>query len=253
MSRFSPFILSAVACLSLGADPAGRISGKAVDAAGKPIPSGNTATIQLSGAELFNQAVALYNDRKYAEALPLIEAAYKSLKTSCESLPAEKRPELEAQVAQVERVLGITLFEVGRQREAEPHFKAALVRNAKDQRVLDCLISLSKAKGDNASASAYQAALDALAGPRPDLAYNQGIDAYNKGDLAGAKPFFQQAIQADTSFAEAYYMLAMCEFAENNLKATKRNFMKYLEVAPKGKRAEEVKAMLGDPSLKGVK
>ncbi|MBP1627059.1 MAG: hypothetical protein H6Q00_1534 [Holophagaceae bacterium] len=341
MSRMLSALLGATICLTLAADTTGRITGKVLDKAGKPVPNATivlkrtdiswTKTLKVSGngtfqqvglepkefditasaegfapltihlkiplgdtlnqdfclmkpedvraaapqgapqpsgdkavigADAFNQAVVLYNDKNYTAALPLVESAFSNLKESLELLPAEKKPELESQVAQVERVYGVVLFEVGRQDaarqtelwgQAEPRLKAALARNPKDQRVLDALITTSKAKGDTEAATTYQASLDALIGPRPELAFNQGVETYNKGDMAAAKPFFLKAIQVDPNFAEAYYMLAMCEFAGNNLKATKQNFKKYLEVAPKGKHAEEVKAMLEDPSLKGIK
>ena len=61
---------------------------------------------------------------------------------------------------------------------------------------------------------------------------------------AEAKPFLQKAIAIKADYAEAYYLLAMCEFAEMNLKGTKTNLQKYLEHDPAGKHAAEVKAMV---------
>ena len=48
-------------------------------------------------------------------------------------------------------------------------------------------------------------------------------------------------------------MLAMVEFAENNLRGTKQHLQKYLELAPTGKNAGTAKEMLRDPSLKNIK
>jgi len=235
---------------------------EALASAPKTTVADPSAEKSLAGTQAFNQAVAFYNDKNYLEALPLTELAYKNLKESYELLPAEGKPTLAPQLTQVERVHGVVLFEVGKEDEArqkelwakaEPLLSAAFEKNPKDQRALDSLITISKAKGDAEATKKYESAMDVLIGPRPDLAYNQGVDLYNKGNMAGAKPFFQKTLQVDPTFAEAYYLLAMCDFAENNLKATKVHLQKYIEVAPKGKHAEEVKAMLDDPSLKRIK
>ena len=45
----------------------------------------------------------------------------------------------------------------------------------------------------------------------------------------------------------------MVEFGENNLKGTKHNLQKYLELAPAGKNSATAKEMLKDPSLKNIK
>jgi hypothetical protein len=45
----------------------------------------------------------------------------------------------------------------------------------------------------------------------------------------------------------------MVEYANMNLKGTKLHFLKYLELAPTGDKAAEIKEMLKDPSLKNIK
>ena len=55
------------------------------------------------------------------------------------------------------------------------------------------------------------------------------------------------------TYAEAHFLLAMVEFGDNNLRGTKQNLEKYVELAPKGKNADTAREMLKDPSLKKVK
>jgi cytochrome c-type biogenesis protein CcmH/NrfG len=62
-----------------------------------------------------------------------------------------------------------------------------------------------------------------------------------------------KALEVDPKYAEAHYLLAMVEFGENNLKGTKHNLQKYLELAPAGKNSATAKEMLKDPSLKNIK
>nr|WP_320131024.1 carboxypeptidase regulatory-like domain-containing protein [uncultured Holophaga sp.] len=232
-----------------------RATGVQVSEEAKP----NKAAI---GADAFNAAVAAIQRQAYAEALPKMEVAYQNLKEAREELPEDKRAQADQSFAQAERVYGVVLFETGRtdasrQAElwsrAETPLKAALARDGKDQVTLNALATILKAKGDEAEAARYQAALDALVGPRPEKAYDQGVEAYNNGNMAKAKTFFKKALEVDPKFADAYYLLAMCDYAENNLRSTKQNFQKYLQYAPSGKHAGEVRAMLDDPSLKSIR
>ncbi|OQA30105.1 MAG: hypothetical protein BWY56_02572 [Acidobacteria bacterium ADurb.Bin340] len=71
--------------------------------------------------------------------------------------------------------------------------------------------------------------------------------------MKDARPFLLSTLDIDPKYADAFYLLAMCDYAEMNLKGAKQNLMKYLEIAPTGKNADTAKAMLADPSLKNIK
>ncbi len=238
-------------------------SGEAVKSGKAMVPADLSAAAEAKGLESFNQAVGFYNEKHFAEALPLFESAAKDLNDSLvKTTDAVAKAEMEKKLTTVERPFAFTLMEVAKMDEAkrveytakaEPMLIKAFERNPKDQNTLVYLLELCSAKQDVEGTKKYQAALDALVGPRPELAYNQGVELYNANKLSEAKPFLQKAITIKAEFAEAYYLLAMCEYAEMNLKGTKTNFQKYLELAPTGKHAAEVKAMLADPSLKNVK
>lgn len=231
-------------------------------AAGVPVVD-PSALAENTGLKTFNQAVVAFNEKRFTDALPLFETALSSMKESLEKSADETaKAETLKKVATMERPAAITMIEVGKvtpERKAELFAKAepmllhALERDPKDQASLMFLVELAKAKNDVEGEKKYQATLDALIGPRPELAYNQGVELYNAGKLAEAKPFFQKAITIKVEYAEAYYLLAMCEFAEMNLKGTKVNLQKYLELSPTGKHAGEVKEMLKAPELKNVK
>lgn len=209
----------------------------------------------MSGSLSFNAAVEFYNQQKYAEALPPIEKAVTDLK---EALATQKEGDskktLEEQLPTAERVYGICLFEVGKadpekkdlMLKAEPYLAGAYARNPKDQRLLVDLLEVSKAKGDAAATKKYQEALDALLGPRPELAYNDGVTAFNAGDFKAAKTAVDKAIGMDPKFADSYWLLGVVDFSLNDLKGAKEAFKKYLEIAPTGKKAGEVKDFLRD-------
>lgn len=229
------------------------------------------AVAENAGLQAFNDGVTQFNAKAFTEALPNFETAYKHLSESIAKTKASSKGEIEKQGAQteqekkfatVERVYGFTLAEVAkidpdRQTElnqrALPLLKAALARDPKDQNALIYLVEALRTLGETAEADKYQAELDKLIGPNPGVIYNQAVEAFNAGKMKEARPFLQKVLQIDPKFAEAYYLLAMCDYADMNLKSTKQNLQKYLEVAPNGKNAAEAQAMLADPSLKNIK
>ena len=211
--------------------------------------------LDAEGRTAFNLAIPLYNEGKFAQAIPLVEKAYKTLLEAMEKLKDEKiKAELSPEILKVERVLGICLSQGGvKKEEGEPYLLKALERNPKDERVIAGLIETSKAKGNKAAEEKYAGMLEAIQGPSPSTSYNKGVEAFNAGHSKEAKAHWLKTLEISPTFADAHYMLAMVEFGENNLKGTKSHLQKYLELAPAGKNAETAKEMLKDPSLKNIK
>ena len=214
------------------------------------------------GTEAFNQAVGLYNDKKYTEAQPLLENAQVKFQESIQKTKEEEaKATLRSTLVKIDRVLGIVLSEnfssnLGSPElasKALPLLEKAFERKADDGQVLLALVNLAKAKKDAELQKKYQPLLDKLIGPRPEAPYNDAVAAFNAGDMKTAKANLQKAIGTDPKFADSYYLLGMVEYSTNNLKGTKEAFLKYLEIAPTGKKAGEVKEMLNDPSLKKIK
>ena len=213
------------------------------------------AGLDAEGRDAFNQAIPLYNEGKFEEALPLVEKAHKTLTEALEKLKDDQaKAELAPEITKVERVLGICMAQAGlKKEEGEPFLLKALERNGKDERVIAALIETSKAKGDKAAEQKYTGMLEAIQGPNPDLIYNKGVEAFNAGKTKEAKGHLLKALEVDPKYAEAHYLLAMVEFGENNLRGTKSNLLKYIELAPSGKNAATAREMLKDPSLKNIK
>jgi tetratricopeptide (TPR) repeat protein len=211
--------------------------------------------LNIDGRNSFNLAIPLYNEGNYAEAIPFVEKAYKSLTEAKDKLKDEDaKAELAPELNKIERVLGICIAQAGEKKEdAEPYLLKALARNPKDERVVMGLIATSKAKGDKAAEAKYSADLETIIGPNPDLIYNKGVEAFNAGRSKEAKTHWLKALEVAPTYAEAHFMLAMVEFGDNNLKGTKQHLEKYLELAPTGKNAATAKEMLKDPSLKKIK
>ena len=213
------------------------------------------AALNAEGRDAFNLAIPLYNESKFGEALPLVEKAHKALLEAVGKMKDEKeKAELGPELLKVERVLGICTAQAGTATDAAlPYLLKALERNPKDQPVIAGLIAASKAKGDTAGEQKYTALLETLTGPNPDTIYNKGVEAFNNGNTKEAKVQFLKTLQVAPTYAEAHFLLAMVEFGDNNLRGTKQNLEKYVELAPKGKNADTAREMLKDPSLKKVK
>jgi len=218
-------------------------------------PEDPGAAMDSEGRDAFNQAIPLYNEGKFEEALPQVEKAYKTLTEAKEKLKDEQaKADLAPELLKVERVLGICIARAGAdKKDAEPYLLKALERNPKDELVLHSLVEVSNAKADKVAEQKYRDILETLHGPNPDVAYNKGVEAFNAGNSKEAKAHWLRALEIAPTYAEAHYMLAMVDFGDNNLKGTKQHLQKYLELAPNGKNAGTAKEMLKDPALKNIK
>lgn len=229
---------------------------------GKAIVDDAGVKAENEAAEAANQAFALYKDKKYVEAQPLLETAQIKFKESIEKTKeAEAKAALEENLVTAERVLGIVLahnFAADASKpelaaKAQPLLERTLAKKADDTFALAAIVELARAKKDADLEKKYRGALDKLVGPKPEQAYNDAVAAFNAGKAKEAKDSLLKAIQIDPKFSESYYLLGMVEYGNNNLKACKEALLKYLELDPNGKKAGEVKEMLNDPSLKKIK
>lgn len=242
---------------------------KAGEAAPGPEGPGKAVVVEDPGAgpynaavEAFGQAAAEYKDRKYNEALPLLEVAYQSAQ---ESIALAKNAELKADAEKalilIERPYAVAMAEVGLAREskrdllpkATPILEKIVLAgsvdgkaNPKEGHLISLLAKIGKVNGNKDMEKKYQTMLDVIVGPQPELPYNEGVNAFNAGNNKAAREHVMKAIDVDPKFAESYWLLGILDYADGKVAAAKANFKKYLELAPSGAKAGDVRAMLAE-------
>jgi Flp pilus assembly protein TadD len=212
-----------------------------------PAADDPAAQADAEARKAFNDvAMPLVQSGKYAEAVPVLGKAYADMTTALPNIkdPATKEELEKTVLPSVEKTYGLALFQAGKKEEAVPLLEKVIVREPKNKNILTALVQGYGAKGDKANEAKYQALLDAETGPRADAAYNKGVEAFNKGRYKEAKDQLGKALEIDPNFADAHYLLGLVDANGGNMAGVKSHFRKYLELAPTGSHAAEVKEML---------
>lgn len=129
--------------------------------------------------------------------------------------------------------LAIVLVQEKRYAEAAAEAEIVLAADAKSEKALRVAVEAYKNLGDKEKLAFYQAALGSVdpVTAAADL-YNQGVNAYNAGDMKKALPFFVQSAEKNAEFPKVFYMIAMC-YASESKNALAREFMeKFIAKAP---------------------
>lgn len=93
-----------------------------------------------------------------------------------------------------------------------------------------------------------EAVLETMQSVNPEKAgknmFNHAADLYNAGNIAEAKPIFEQIIAVDPGQARAHYMLGMCYVNEGDNEKAKAELGKFIELAPNDPDAALAKEMM---------
>lgn len=231
-----------------GDAPAPQAAAKAQAAAEDP-----AAKADADAREAFNGAVPFLKAGQKDQALPLLKQAYEKITFASDTMAADPLAD-EARKAdtlsiypQIARLYGTTLVDCGKKDEAIPVLAKVIDLAPADManaRPIKDLVDIYAEKKDAGNKAKYQALLDKLVGPDSSTEYNAGADAFNAGKMQQAKAHLAKAIQIDPKFPDSYYLLGIVEYALQNPSSSKANLKKYLELAPSGKHAQDVKQML---------
>ena len=119
-----------------------------------------------------------------------------------------------------------------------------LETHPEDVRALQLIADLLGREGREEEAQTYLDRIPESAELPPDMLLNQGIRFYNDGELDQAIENFDRVIAQDPEHPDAYYYRGLAKLGKEELAAAKIDLAKYMELAPEGPYAAEVKEFL---------
>lgn len=116
--------------------------------------------------------------------------------------------------------------------EAAAEAEKVLAVEPKNERAVRVAVDAYKALGNKEKQATYVALLSTL-DPKVGAVdtFNQGVVAYNAGDMGKARGFFEQSAAANPDYAKVYYMLGMCYVSEGSNAKAKEAIEKFIAKA----------------------
>jgi tetratricopeptide (TPR) repeat protein len=147
-------------------------------------------------------------------------------------------------LAQAWKVISQLAYERKDYAKALSSGRKLLELDAKDNDLYGILMDSAAKTGDNAAALDYKKKFVAANADNPEVNYNAGVESYTAGDYNGATASFAKAVQLKPDMANAYFWMGMSEYNQKSYGASRRDFQKYLDLAPQGDQADNAKKML---------
>jgi len=176
----------------------------------------------------FKKGGSFIQEKKYEKAL---EALKKSIS-------------LDDNIFESHYFIAVVYYELGKYKEAiEPLLKVITLKEeyAKAYRLL---AAVHEKLGNKQESDKYTKLAQEKGGKTAIETYNEGILAFNAGDIDNAIKSFEKAIKLDEKFAKAYYQLGMSYLNKGVNDKAIACFKKYLELNPDGKDTETAKSII---------
>ena len=110
------------------------------------------------------------------------------------------------------------------------------------------MTNAAEKSGDKKAAAEWRKKYDEANPDSPEILYNKGVEAYNKGKMKDAEAALIKALEAKPDLAMGHFLLGMVSFNLNKKPEAKEHLQKYLDLDPNGKEAATAKELL--PLLK---
>jgi tetratricopeptide (TPR) repeat protein len=202
----------------------------------KKISELDTSGLQSTDLGLIQQANDLYDERKYDEALTLLQ---EFLTNNPTAYPTHIN-------------IGDCYKEMGEYEKAEEHYTLALEAAKTDEKMGEEMTAKAMAaigdiylkKGDFESAQSYFEQSIELLPENETLAYNVGEIYFANQKLDEAIRYYGIAIQIKPDWGPPYYRRGLVYVSKTDYQSAKEDFQKFLEVDPNSELAQTVKNML---------
>lgn len=186
------------------------------------------ASPQTRAIDAFNQAATFIREKKYDEA----------------TAELNKSITLDNTIYQAYYYLGVIYFEQGKFQEAIEPLTKATTLNPGYANSYRLLAAVYEKLGDKAQAEKFTKLAQEKGGKTAPDAYNEGIAAFNAGDMDKAIQAFDEALKLDEKFSPAYYQLGLSYVNKGENEKAVAAFKKYLELKPDGEEAETARSII---------
>ncbi len=106
------------------------------------------------------------------------------------------------------------------------------------------MANAAEKSGDKKAAAEWQKKYEETNADAPEVLYNKGVEAYNKGKMKDAEAALSKAVEAKPDLAMGHFLLGMVSFNLNKKAAAREHLQKYLDLEPNGKEAATAKELL---------
>ncbi|HKF42192.1 MAG TPA: tetratricopeptide repeat protein [Thermoanaerobaculia bacterium] len=180
----------------------------------------------------------------YNEAVDALNAGNKSVGEAKLKEAVAKNPDL----PQAWNALAVVAYENKDWAHALEYGQKAVDLDPSMTQLYGMLTDAAEKGGDKKAAAEWRKKYEEVNADSPDILYNKGVEAYNKGKMKDAEAALSKALEAKPDHAMGHYLLGMVYFNQNKKAPAKEHFEKYLQLDPNGKEASTVKELL--PLLK---
>lgn len=187
-----------------------------------------TGNSQAQAIDVFNQAANLIREKKYDEAAAALN----------------KSIALDNTVYQAFYYLGVVYFEQGKFQEAVEPLTKAITLNPGYVNSYRLLAVVHDKLGDKTQVEKYTKLAQEKGGKTAPDAYNEGVAAFNVGDMDKAIQAFDEALKLDEKFSPAYFQLGLSYVNKGDNEKAVAAFRKYLELKPDGEEAETARSII---------
>ena len=182
----------------------------------------------LQAVNRFNKAVLLIKKDDLAGAVPLLQEAIQS------------KPDMH----QAHLELGHVFFLQAKYQEAIAPLKKVAELSPDYPETYRLLAAIYEKLGDAKESEKFTLLAQQKGGFTAIDKYNEGIKAFNAGDMDSAIAALAEAVQKDAKLADGFYQLGMAYLNKGRTNEALFSMKKFLELEPTGEKADSVRSII---------
>ncbi len=198
-------------------------------------PSGKAGAAAVAAPSTSDQAAVAYN-----AAVDLLNSGDKAGAEAKLKEAAAKNPDL----PQAWQALAMIAHQNKDWAKTLEYGQKALDLDPSATNLYGMMTDAAEKSGDKKAAAEWRKKYDEANPDSPEILYNKGVEAYNKGKMKDAEAALSKAVEAKPDLAMGHFLLGMVSFNLSKKAAAREHLQKYLELDPNGKEAATAKELL---------